>query len=500
MTLMGRGLRPRHAPRPGSSPGASDVEPRHPSSPVVERQRSVTESTLKPQGERTPRDRLIEVMTDGRYHSTLKISTLDFFKKPGDWVVELREAIDFGYMFLRRGNSLSMIKRNYGTTNQDLMELLAGIDATKDEDMNRLFEFQKTTPSDIAPPLPSVPGWVTSKLESSAEETLPEEKVFEPGSDVDALPRNTELLVLSTDGKSCVLSAQETVTSTRAILARKSSGKTYLGMVIAEEFLKLKMPFVVLDPMGVWHGLLALADGTVSPYQILILGGLHAHLPLRFGQGASVASLVVKLWPHPVILDLSEMVPEEQHEFVADFGSKLYAENRKALHVFIDEADEYMPQNPDSSNKHHRRCLNTMDRLVRRGRVRGLGTTVITQRPAVINKNVLSQIDGAYLMSMAAPHDLEAADHWMRPVITSAQERFECLRALPSMEQGQAFYMNSGVRASGLIHFTVRLKTTFDSTKTPSVSEPNPPVPTLSRPANEIVEFAASALGISSSD
>ena len=35
-----------------------------------------------------------------------------------------------------------------------------------------------------------------------------------------------------------------------------------------------------------------------------------------------------------------------------------------------------------------------MEDLVRRGRARGLGITLITQRPAVLNKDVLTQVDG----------------------------------------------------------------------------------------------------------
>ncbi len=56
----------------------------------------------------------------------------------------------------------------------------------------------------------------------------------------------------------------------------------------------------------------------------------------------------------------------------------------------VDEADSVAPQAPirgDSS------MLAAMDRTVRRGRARGLGVTPITQRPAVLGKNILTQIE-----------------------------------------------------------------------------------------------------------
>ena len=48
---------------------------------------------------------------------------------------------------------------------------------------------------------------------------------------------------------------------TQAILAMKGGGKTYLAMKMAELFYAARLPFVALDPTGVWHGLSVAADG-----------------------------------------------------------------------------------------------------------------------------------------------------------------------------------------------------------------------------------------------
>jgi len=261
----------------------------------------------------------------------------------------------------------------------------------------------------------------------------------------------------------------ESATMTCAILAKKSSGKTYLGMVIVEEILRsgAGVPVVVVDPTGVWApGLRCMADGTPSSYQVLTLGGPHADLPISRSQGRAAAEVVGRLRPHPVVLDLSDMSPAEQHEVVADFGEGIFAtEERSPLLIVLDEADEFAPQVVGSSS-HQRRSLEILDRIVRRGRIKGLGTVLITQRAAVVNKNVLSQIDKLFLLCMVAPSDFDAVEDWLRHVVPVGQ-RSKCLGQLPSLQPGQAFYMAGGA-AAAFRKFSVRRRGTYDSSRTPT--------------------------------
>ena len=39
------------------------------------------------------------------------------------------------------------------------------------------------------------------------------------------------------------------------MLAKRGAGKTYTAAVLAEEFAKAKVPFIVHDPIDVWWGL-----------------------------------------------------------------------------------------------------------------------------------------------------------------------------------------------------------------------------------------------------
>jgi uncharacterized protein len=150
----------------------------------------------------------------------------------------------------------------------------------------------------------------------------------------------------------------EAVSETFAILAKRGAGKTYTAAVMVEELLKAGLQVVVVDPVGVWRGLRASADGTREGLPIAILGGEHGDVP----QG-------------------------EQTRLMTDFAERLYYKNREPLHLVLDEADAFAPQRP---MKGQERLLGAIEDLVRRGRARGLGVTLVTQCAAVLNKDVLT--------------------------------------------------------------------------------------------------------------
>ncbi|MDZ7735872.1 MAG: hypothetical protein U5P41_07080 [Gammaproteobacteria bacterium] len=54
--------------------------------------------------------------------------------------------------------------------------------------------------------------------------------------------------------------------------------------------------------------------------------------------------------------------------------------------MVLDEAEEFAPQKPQRDEA---RMLGAMETLVKRGRSRGVGVTLITQRTASLNKNVI---------------------------------------------------------------------------------------------------------------
>ena len=80
------------------------------------------------------------------------------------------------------------------------------------------------------------------------------------------------------------------------------------------------------------------------------------------------------------------------------------------MHLFIDEADLFAPQKPQAGDQ---QLLGVTENIVRRGRNNGIGVTLITQRSAVLNKDVLTQVDGLVAMRMLSPQDRAAIDAWV---------------------------------------------------------------------------------------
>lgn len=255
------------------------------------------------------------------------------------------------------------------------------------------------------------------------------------------------------------------VTRTQAIVAKKRVGKSYKAQVEAEELLRARQQVVVLDPTDVWWGLRSSADGKSAGFPITILGGRHADMPLDPASGKQWAKAIVRE-RFSVVLSLKLMSGPERHRFAADFLETMLAENVDAMHLFIDEADIFAPQTPRS--KEQTRCLTATDEIVRRGGVDGIGITLITQRSAVINKDVLSQVDMLMVLRMHHNLDIEPVASWVKGKVHKdlAAEMVLSLHNLPT---GEAWVFVPEEETFKKVRF--RDKITFDSGRTPKAGE-----------------------------
>jgi DNA helicase HerA-like ATPase len=65
----------------------------------------------------------------------------------------------------------------------------------------------------------------------------------------------------------------DAVTETFGLLAVRGAGKSNAAAVMAEEMFKVKLPFVVEDPVRAWFGLRSSRDGKAPGLPIPIFGG-----------------------------------------------------------------------------------------------------------------------------------------------------------------------------------------------------------------------------------
>lgn len=223
-------------------------------------------------------------------------------------------------------------------------------------------------------------------------------------------------------------------TKTFAILAKRGAGKTYTGAVMAEEFYKNNIPFIVFDPIDVWWGLRLASNGKNAGLPIVVFGIQHADILLERDMGRKIAQAVVKNNISCVISTFG-MPKVAQRHLIAEFAEELLNINNTPRHVFIEEAHEFVPQRVFGGLG---KTFNAVSNLVVMGRNRGIGVTLINQRAATINKDVLSQIDTLLAFQNVSPQDRKALKEWVEH--HSAEGDFEkFMLSLPSLPKGEGW-------------------------------------------------------------
>lgn len=250
------------------------------------------------------------------------------------------------------------------------------------------------------------------------------------------------------------------------------SGKTYGAGTALERVLSRGSRAIVVDPLGVWWGLRLLADGvTPSPFDAVIFGGPHGDLAINEHAGAIIGETVAGM-KESAILDLSGLgTKAAERRFMLGFLTALYRAQKarpNPLHLVFDEADMWAPQVIRDRDQEPAKLLGMMETIVRRGRVAGFIPWLITQRPAVVNKDVLSQVDGLIAFKLTASQDRKALGDWIEGQADREQGK-AILASLPAMDRGKAVVW---VPARGVLTTEqFPAKATFDSSRTPARGE-----------------------------
>jgi hypothetical protein len=278
-----------------------------------------------------------------------------------------------------------------------------------------------------------------------------------------------------------VLLPLDYVTKTCAILAQRRKGKTYLGCDLAEELAAAELPWVALDPTGAWWGLRSSADGKHAGLPVVVIGGQHGDLPLERDGGAVIADLVLD---HPgwYVLDLSLLESRAaEREFTATFGDRLHRRKMQPgmdfpLHLFVDEADLFVPQEKETTWNSGRGSripdvLAVYGGIVRRGGLHGLGSTLISQRPALINKNALTQIDLLFLLRLVAGQDQDAVYKNNVSRFLPKTEALALMATLATLPIGEGWILEPGADPPTVERVRFRERQTFNSSATPKPGE-----------------------------
>lgn len=248
------------------------------------------------------------------------------------------------------------------------------------------------------------------------------------------------------------------------------SGKTYNAGVCVERLLARGARIVIIDPLDVWYGLRVLPDGeTPSPHDVVIFGGAHADLPINEHAGALIGETVAGMAESCIVSLGGFETAASERRFMLAFLTALYRHTTKEpLHLVFDEADMLAPQRVLDKEGDANKLLGRMEQIVRRGRVRGFIPWLITQRPAVVNKNVLSQMDGLVAFKLTSRQDRDALGSWVEGQADKGQWR-ETDAALATLPRGTGVVWLPGHGILETVAFPE--KRTFDSSATPRRGE-----------------------------
>lgn len=177
------------------------------------------------------------------------------------------------------------------------------------------------------------------------------------------------------------------------VTGKRGSGKSWTTAVMMEEFNRLGLQFVCFDALDA-HGNLKDLDGIEA-------------LEPKIGQSIDMKALVQRLAEtnKSLVIRLVGLPLDKQQILVADYCEALLeAHLGKGIHTVIEECQDFIPQmgRPIS--------YDPIVRLCKLGRALGYGVTLVSQRPAGVNKEALSQAAIYLVHNVINNRDLKALD------------------------------------------------------------------------------------------
>ncbi len=118
------------------------------------------------------------------------------------------------------------------------------------------------------------------------------------------------------------------------------------------------------------------------------------------GKTNTAAVLIEELLSNGLPLTIVE---EESYEFLSEYFTRLWeiaGKERKPYQIVLEEAHEFIPQGTTTPLK------QMLTRIALRGRKRGLGMILMSQRSAKVEKDVLTQTSLLFLHKVVHPTDM----------------------------------------------------------------------------------------------
>lgn len=250
-----------------------------------------------------------------------------------------------------------------------------------------------------------------------------------------------------------------------AILAKKGSGKTYTARGIVERLLLMERRVLILDPLSTWWGLKSSADGEGPGFPVAVFGGPHGDMPLTEAMARPLGSILAAE-NLPTVIDMGDLTKAASMRIVRDLLDELYQKNRDPLTIVLEEADEFAPQQPREGDS--QAVFSQVDRIARRGRAFGFRLISITQRPARLHKDVLTQLSTLIAMRISSPQDRDTMKAWVEGNADRDKAK-EVMASLATLATGEGWVWAPDFDILERVRFPAI--TTLDTSATPKAGE-----------------------------
>ena len=160
-----------------------------------------------------------------------------------------------------------------------------------------------------------------------------------------------------------------------------------------------------------------------------LVGQLESLLELGLFSGTATPCDEMLRPGKAAVVDMTGIIPELQAMIVSRLLTDIFEARKRRLispgMVVVEEAHNYIPERGTGNAA----STNIVRTIAAEGRKFGLGLMIISQRPARVDKNVISQCNTQIIMRVTNPNDLKALSKGLEGMTSDLEEEIKRLPA-----------------------------------------------------------------------
>ena len=236
------------------------------------------------------------------------------------------------------------------------------------------------------------------------------------------------------------------------ITGKSGSGKSNTASVIIENLLAKSFPVLIVDTDGEYYGL-------KEQFELLHAGAdEECDIVVSPEHAEKIAGLALEE-NVPIILDVSGYLDDDEAQrLLTEVAKSLFAKEKKLKKPFlllVEECHEYLPEGGGMTE-----AGQMLIKIGKRGRKHGLGIVGISQRPADVKKDFITQCDWLVWHRLTWDNDTKVVGR----ILGS-----EYANAIEGLGDGEAFLPTDWSGSLRRVQF--HKKQTFDAGATPGLED-----------------------------